>query len=173
MNIEIRKIELGKVAELSKVAKQTFKATFDGTCTKDDMQSFLVQNYNEETLLTELQDENNKYYFATIDNEVVGYMLFAEGYKNYPAIERKKALELKRIYVLATYQGKGIAQTMMDFYINYAKENTYELAWLGVWEHNEKAKAFYAKYGFVNSGFTHDFPIGNTPQTDVWLFKYL
>ena len=30
-----------------------------------------------------------------------------------------------------------------------------------------------AKYGFIDSGYTHDFPIGNTPQTDVWLWKFL
>lgn len=173
MNIEIRKIDIKEVTILSAIAKETFNTTFKDTCTDADMQYFLEHNYNEEALSKELKKESYHYYFAYIDNKPVGYLLFTEDYSHWPATERKKALELKRIYILSNYQGKGVAQKVMDFYLDYATTNNYEVAWLGVWEHNEKAKAFYAKYGFENSGFTHDFPIGNTPQTDVWLWKFL
>jgi diamine N-acetyltransferase len=61
----------------------------------------------------------------------------------------------------------------MNLVLKYAADHAYEVVWLGVWEHNKKAQKFYAKYGFVNSGHTHDFPIGNTPQTDQWFWKYL
>jgi ribosomal protein S18 acetylase RimI-like enzyme len=173
MNIEIRKIGIEEVAILSSIAKETFYNTFKDTCTVDDMQYFLDKNYNSEVLSAELKNESYHYYFACIDNKPVGYLLFTEDYSHWPAVEVKKALELKRIYILSNYQGKGVAQKLMDFYLDYAIANNYEIAWLGVWEHNEKAKAFYAKYGFENSGFTHDFPIGNTPQTDVWLWKHI
>ncbi|MBP6431291.1 MAG: GNAT family N-acetyltransferase [Ferruginibacter sp.] len=173
MNIEIKKIAGNDVAILSAIAKETFYDTFKDTCTIEDMQNFLQNNYNEEALSLELKNENYHYYFACIDDKPIGYLLFAEDYGHWPKTERKKALELKRIYILQNYQGKGVAQALMDFYLNYATTNSYEVAWLGVWEHNEKAKAFYAKYGFENSGFTHNFPIGSTPQTDVWLWKFL
>ena len=103
----------------------------------------------------------------------VAYLQFMEDYSGFPEIRKWKALELKRIYVLDTFHGKGIAQKLMDFILKFALENKYEVVWLGVWEHNTRAQKFYAKYGFENSGFTHDFPIGNTPQTDVWLWKFL
>ena len=104
---------------------------------------------------------------------MIGYLLFAEEYKHLSILQQWKALELKRIYVLEAYQGKGVAQALMNFYMDFAIKNNYEVVWLGVWEQNEKAKAFYAKYGFIDSGYTHDFPIGNTPQTDVWLWNFL
>ncbi|HNL66233.1 MAG TPA: GNAT family N-acetyltransferase, partial [Ferruginibacter sp.] len=84
-----------------------------------------------------------------------------------------KALELKRIYVQKEFQGKGVAQALMDFILRYASDNGYEVVWLGVWEHNKKAQRFYEKYGFENSGHPHDFPIGSTPQTDFWFWKFL
>ena len=84
-----------------------------------------------------------------------------------------KALELKRIYILKEHQGKGIAQKLMAFIIEYATQNDFKVVWLGVWEHNYRAQKFYEKYGFINSGHTHDFPIGNTPQTDIWMWKFL
>ena len=61
----------------------------------------------------------------------------------------------------------------MNFALDFASEKKYEMMWLGVWEHNEKAKAFYKKFGFEDTGFNHLFPIGNTPQTDNWLIKFI
>ncbi len=173
MNIDVRKITIEEVAELSSIAKKTFYDTFVNTCTADDMHHFLHENYSEEKLLAELNNSTYNYFFATVNNQIVGYLLFAEEYHHLPLIQQWKALELKRIYVLTQYQGKGIAQALMNYYLDFAKKNKYEVVWLGVWAHNEKAKAFYAKYGFIDSGYTHSFPIGSTPQTDVWLWKFL
>jgi ribosomal protein S18 acetylase RimI-like enzyme len=61
----------------------------------------------------------------------------------------------------------------MEFYLDYAIQNQYQCLWLGVWEHNMRAQNFYVKYGFADSGYRHDFPIGNTPQTDNWFWKFL
>ena len=37
--------------------------------------------------------------------------------------------------------------------------------WLGVWERNDRARAFYAKCGFADAG-EHIFLFGTDPQTD-------
>jgi len=173
MEIQIRSVTIKDVTVLARLARETFYDTFTGTCTPEDMQWFLDDNYNEEKLTAELLDEELFFFFAELDGEPVGYLQFKEDYKNFPEIKKWKALELKRIYVLKAFHGKGIAQKLMDLYIDFAREKKYEVAWLGVWEHNERALKFYEKNGFSRSGFTHYFPIGNTPQTDVWLWKFL
>jgi ribosomal protein S18 acetylase RimI-like enzyme len=173
MEINVRRIIADDVSALSAIAKQTFCDTFTGTCSEEDMQSFLNQYYSEEQLAKELMDDENFCFFAELDAVPVGYLHFKEDYKNFPVEKKWKALELKRIYVLKEFQGKGIAQKLMDFILKFATGNSYELVWLGVWEHNLRAQKFYEKYGFENSGYTHDFPIGNTPQTDVWFWKFL
>ncbi len=61
----------------------------------------------------------------------------------------------------------------MTYALQFASQKKYEVLWLGVWEHNEKAKSFYKKWGFADTGDTHDFPIGNTPQKDNWLIKFI
>ena len=61
----------------------------------------------------------------------------------------------------------------MNFALNFAAEKDYEIIWLGVWEYNEKAKSFYRKFGFEDTGVEHPFPIGNTPQTDRWLYRFV
>ncbi len=63
------------------------------------------------------------------------------------------------------YQRMGLGQLIIDKAIKIAEEAQKSRIWLGVWEKNEKAIAFYKKMGFVISG-THPFYIGEERQTD-------
>jgi diamine N-acetyltransferase len=53
-----------------------------------------------------------------------------------------------------------------------AKENGFDLIWLGVWEHNVRAQAFYKHMGFEKFS-SHIFMVGNDPQTDFLMKKNL
>ncbi len=173
MEVNIRRVTPDDADALTAIARQTFFDTFTGTCTEADMQSFLDQYYNSAQLGNELSDPETFCFFAEFNDAPVAYLQFKEEYKSFPMMKKWKALELKRIYVLKEFHGQGIAQQLMDLILDFAKEKKYEVVWLGVWEHNLRAQKFYEKYGFKLSGYTHDFPIGNTPQTDVWLWKFL
>jgi diamine N-acetyltransferase len=170
-DIEIVKINTADAAVLSATAKKTFYDTFTGTCTPADMEHFLEYYYSEKVILGEIEKQGYHYYFAKKDNEVIGYLLFAENNEEFKNYER--ALELKRFYVLEAYQGKGAAQQMMDFFLAFATEHKYPLVFLGVWEYNYKAQNFYGKYGFVKTNHTHSFPVGATPQLDVYMCKVI
>ena len=43
---------------------------------------------------------------------------------------------------------------------------------LGVWEHNPRAQAFYRKWGFERVG-EHVFQMGDDPQIDWWMVRTL
>lgn len=173
VEITMRRITLEDVPALSFMAKKTFYDTFTGTCTEDDMNYFLEKYYNENVLANEVKDTSMEYFFAEINNEPVGYILFAAAQINFDEIKGSSALELKRFYVNAAYHGKGVAQKMMQFYLDYAVSKGYDVVFLGVWEHNIRAQKFYNKYGFIATSHTHDFPIGNTPQTDIYMWRKL
>ncbi len=173
MNVAIRRVSLNDAPALAKISRQTFYDTFTGTCTEEDMQYFLKLYFNLAQVQTELSYPDDYYYFAELDGEPVGYLRFMEDYRNWKEVKQWKALELKRSYVDKEFFGKGIAQQMMDYFISFAQQNKYQVVWLGVWENNLRAQKFYEKYQFKNSGHTHDFPIGNTPQTDFWFWRFL
>lgn len=172
MKTTIRRIEPKDAEILSVLSKKTFYDTFTGTCAEEDMQQFLQEYFDIEVVKKELADANDLYFFIEVDGVAAGYMRLMEDYKNFPLMKQWKALELKRIYVEKTFHGKGLAQELMFFAEEYAKKHKYEVLWLGVWEHNNRAKRFYGKMGFKDSGHMHDFPIGNTPQRDNWLWKF-
>lgn len=173
MEATIRRVTIKDATALAAIGRSTFYDTFTGTCTEEDMQQFLEDYFNETQVNRELADENDFFFFAEINGLPAGYVRMKEDYSQFPLMQQWKALELKRIYVDKLFQGKGIAQQLISFVEIFAKENQYEVIWLGVWEHNLRAKRFYEKSGFKDSGHTHDFPIGNTAQTDNWLWKFL
>jgi len=173
MNIRLRRITLRDAAVLATMAQATFYDTFHGTCTEADMQSFLNTYFNLDQTRKELSDPDDLFYFAEVDGVPAGYIRMMEDYRSFEMMEKWKALELKRIYVSKEFQGRKVAQALMDFVLTYAAEHHYEVVWLGVWELNHRALKFYGKYGFEDSGYTHPFPIGQTPQTDKWLWKFL
>ena len=173
MDIKLRRVTINDAVVLSEIAKQTFADTFKNTCTEDDMNLFLQQYFNTAQLEAELRDEDDFCFFAEADNTPVGYVRFKEDNDSFEAARPWKSLELKRIYVLKEYKGQGVAQQLMNLVLEYATQQQYELVFLGVWEHNMRARHFYEKYGFDNAGYMHDFPIGNTPQRDCWYWKQL
>ncbi|MEO6218887.1 MAG: GNAT family N-acetyltransferase [Ginsengibacter sp.] len=158
---------------LSKIGNQTFSDTFKDTCTDEDMQGLLLEYFNISQVQKELSDENDFYFIGFLNGEAVGYIRLMEAASDVEIINTYRGIELKRIYVLKEYLSQKIGAELMKFALDFAAKNNYELLWLGVWEHNERAKAFYKKFGFEDTGITHPFPIGNTPQTDNWLYRLI
>ncbi len=169
--LTLRRLTLNDVHALSLLAKKTFYDSFTGTCTAVDMQQFLSYYYNEATLAKEIEDDTMQYYFAEINNVPVGYILYKEADAIFLGVNEKKSVELKRFYVMQSHHGKGIAQYMMNHFLDFATKNKFSTAFLGVWEYNSRAQYFYAKYGFKQTEARHDFPIGNTMQSDIYLIK--
>src|ERR1044071_1456798 len=147
--LTIRRCTIDDAPVLKELARRTFYDTFTGTCTEEDMQDFLDTFYNEDQVKQELANEDDFIFFAITDGHPVGFLRCLDSRVPFPHDPNKKALELNRLYIDTAYKGRGIAHALMDFYLDYAKTGGYSLLWLGVWEHNYRAQAFYRKYGFA------------------------
>jgi ribosomal protein S18 acetylase RimI-like enzyme len=85
------------------------------------------------------------------DHELAGYMKLNSGAAQ--TVEGKAGtLEIERIYVLAKFHGKQMGKRLLQHAIDVAKEAAYDTIWLGVWERNTKAIAFYERNGFSHTG---------------------
>lgn len=80
------------------------------------------------------------------------------------------ATEIQRLYVDLRWHGRGVAQALMESLIDAAVRGGADAVWLGVWERNPRARAFYEKSGFVEVG-EHVFVVGEDPQRDVVLAR--
>ena len=87
-------------------------------------------------------------------------------------IRELTAIEIQRVYVDAAWHGQGVAQSLMRALLEAATAAGADVAWLGVWELNPRAIAFYSKSGFRVVG-SHVFVVGSDPQNDLILAKGL
>jgi diamine N-acetyltransferase len=170
----IRRANVNDLILLQEIGRKTFDDTFGNTCTREDMRGVLDLYFNSSQVELELLDDNDNFFFFEEEGIVKGYMRINAKHDNpLEVFKNKKAIELVRLYVLKEFHGMGIANKLMDFAFNFARKNGFNLMYLSVWEYNFRARGFYEKHGFLNSGIENDFPLGSTPQTDYWFVKKL
>ena len=87
-------------------------------------------------------------------------------------MDEANTIEIERIYASKAYLGKHVGKTLMEACLKLAKQGGHNVVWLGVWEHNPRAIAFYEKWGFEKFG-SHSFLLGNDLQTDLLMKKNL
>ncbi len=167
MDLVIRKISIDHLYQLQKIGKTTFAETFTKHNTKEDLNKYLEESFSNEKLSSELNNPYSSFYFAEIEDNVVGYLKINFG-ASQTELKDNEALEIERIYVLQAYHGKKLGQALYEKAISIAKEMKVNYVWLGVWEENNKAIQFYKKNGFVPFD-THIFKLGNDEQTDIMM----
>lgn len=167
LNIKIQKINNSHIAALQQIGRQTFSETFAESNSAENMAKYLEEAYSLEKLTEELNNPNSFFYFAKLDEKVIGYLKINMG-GSQTEIKDNDALEIERIYVLKEFHGKKVGQLLFDKAITIAKELQVAYVWLGVWEENKRALQFYTKNGFVEFD-QHVFVLGDEAQTDIMM----
>ncbi len=75
-------------------------------------------------------------------------------------------IELKRIYLLAGWQGGGHGDALMALVVEAARARGATRLLLAVYPQNDRARRFYARHGFVQIGVT-TFMVGDVPFEDM------
>ncbi|WP_319468112.1 GNAT family N-acetyltransferase [uncultured Trichococcus sp.] len=171
MAITLKKCGSEDLADLQAIGIETFTDTFAAYNTPEDMQAYLDKAYDPEKLKAELSTEGSTFYFLYDDEELAGYMKV-----NVAAALTEEmgadSLEVERIYIRPAFKRKGLGRFLIEKAIEIAHTQGKNLIWLGVWEHNVNAIAFYEKMGFVRTG-AHSFFMGEDEQTDFIMTKKL
>lgn len=163
----VKKVSLIDLLELQHIGKQTFIETFAAENTEENMKKYVEDGFSTEKLTTELLNSDSEFYFATVNNEVVGYLKINSG-NTQTEIKDSNSIEIERIYVLKAYHGKKVGQLLYDYALKIAIEKNVNYVWLGVWERNMRAINFYKKNGFEEFD-KHIFLLGEDAQTDIMM----
>ena len=160
----IRRGTVADGAVLAALARDTFFETFAATNDATDMALHLDRAYGVRQQKAELTDPEVITLLADEGGLVVAYAQLRRG----PApdcVQGSEPIELWRFYVSRKWHGRGMAQALMARVTAEAGDTGAQTLWLGVWERNPRALAFYGKCGFVDVG-EHVFLFGTDPQTD-------
>ena len=137
----------------------------------DDLADYMRQAFNIGQIASELAHVNSLFFIAELDGKPAGYAKLIRGTTEH-GITAARPIELSRLYSHQEFLGKGVGRDLMNACFEYAELHDHDVMWLGVWEYNPRAQAFYIKNGFREVG-KHTFQLGSDPQTDLLMQKEL
>lgn len=160
-----------EAAELSAFGERLFREAFAAQNRPSDLDVYVGNAYGKRQQAAELSDPQVTTLMAQVDGRLAGFAQLRPG-KTPPAVSGSKPIELWRFYVDRPFQGRGVAQALMDAVFESGRSRGAETVWLGVWERNPRAQAFYRKAGFVDIG-AQEFRLGTDVQTDRLMARAL
>jgi ribosomal protein S18 acetylase RimI-like enzyme len=172
--ILLRVAAAGDAAALSRAAATFFLDTFGDANRREDMEAYLASAFSQAKQHEELVDADNRIWLAIAPNgDIAGYAhVRRSATPSGASISRSHAVEIARIYAGQQWQGRGLGAALMDQCVVTAREWGGEVLWLGVWERNRRAIAFYEKHGFQVVG-EQPFLLGADLQRDLVMVRRL
>jgi ribosomal protein S18 acetylase RimI-like enzyme len=163
--IQIRTARPDDARQLADLAEATFRDTFGAANTAQDMNVHCRASYGEAIQAAEIARPDMLTLLGEADGRLTGFAQLRWG--DAPAcVTSAAAGEIQRLYVAREWHGKGVARALMHACLEAMRARGSEVVWLGVWERNPRAIAFYRKFGFAEVG-EHVFAVGSDPQRDI------
>ncbi len=167
--IRIRRAEESDALALSVLAEKTFRTAFAESNTVANMHLHCAASYGQALQLAEIRDSRRETWLAEADHGLVAYVQ-ARLDAPLPAISAERPVEIQRLYVDASHHGGGLAHQLMAHVLARARAGGSSALWLGVWERNFRALAFYRKWRFEIVG-EHTFKLGDDAQRDLLMCR--
>lgn len=171
MTAAIRAAGVADAPWLAALAERTFRETYAAENTPENMERYVAEHFGAARQAHELDDPALRTLVAEVNGAAAGYAQLAWSPAP-PCVVGAKPIEITRFYVDRPWHGTGLAQSLMAALLRDAAAAGAGTAWLGVWERNPRAIAFYRKSGFIEVG-THTFLLGADPQRDLVLARSL
>jgi GNAT superfamily N-acetyltransferase len=156
---------------LAALGERTFRETYTAHNTPENMERYVAEHFGPERQEAELRDPSMTTLVAEIDGRAAGYAQLLRSAPP-PAVTGAAPIEVLRFYVDRPWHGQGVAQALMAATMESARAAGAGTLWLGVWERNERAIAYYRKSGFAAVG-TQTFVLGADHQRDFVLARPL
>jgi diamine N-acetyltransferase len=154
---------------LSELGARTFRDTFAADNTEADMADYLATAFSRQVQADELAEAESLFLIARVDGAPAGYTRLRFGFAPDCVTESvggTSPVELRRFYADLHWIGRGVGPALMKTALELAETRGCDVAWLDVWEKNQRAISFYSKWGFSIVG-DQTFLLGEDVQHDL------
>jgi GNAT superfamily N-acetyltransferase len=173
--LTVRRAQASDASALAQLARQTFIDTYGALTDPEDVRLHCEKNFG---IAQQTAEINNPDYAVILIWQQQELIAFAQVVRRplpdsaEVEVQVQDAIALFRYYVKKEWHGKGVAQVLMQAVEQAAREFAATHLWLGMWEHNARALAFYQKVGFAHVGWM-DYHFGSKVERDYVLLKRL
>ena len=145
--MQIRKANIIDLPTLLTVSRQTFVDAYAHLNNPLDFSIYLEDQFNLSCLQSQIENLNSYFYLLSENHKDIAYLKLNIGSAQ-TENRFENALEIERIYVLKEHQNKRLGGIMINHAIKQAQKRGLKNVWLGVWEINASAIAFYKRHQF-------------------------
>lgn len=156
---------------LAEIGAETFYESFAADNLPGDMNAYLSYAFSPAVQGGELADPRSRFLVAEVEDSVAGYMHLKFGFASRLNLGQKP-MKIERLYTRKAWQGKGVGACLMQRGLYEAQAAGCDAVWLGVWENNPRAIAFYRRWGFEEAGY-QPFQLGDDLQRDLLMWRNL
>jgi len=164
-SILIRRATPADARSLAIFAERTFREAFGPDNDPDDVELYVHATYSAERQGAEIDDPERITFVGEDGGTLAAYAQLRLDSRAPDCVNGPAPVELLRFYVDRPWHGRGVAHALMNDVIAAARAHGAHTLWLGVWERNPRAIAFYGKHGFRDVGCV-PFKLGGDDQTD-------
>lgn len=157
-------------AVLAELGASTFYETFSEFHSAEDMDQYLTKTYALKQMELNTKTPGIHYFLAYGNGNELGYIKLIENIQMPELVG--STIELEKIYIRKEALGSGLGEVLMNTAIQKATQLGFQNLYLGVWQENLRALAFYKKCGFAIFG-KRNFKLGETICDDFLLVKQL
>ena len=149
---------------LSELATKAFRDTHRRLDSEQDIADYVGKHLDVEAVGELLRDPQRTTLLAEVDQRLARYAVLRRAPP--PAgIADLNAIDLERFYLAVEYVGRGLDAQLMTAVTGEASSHGARAIWLGVYDRNARAVAFYERQGFRQVG-AKEFPFGGRTYLD-------
>ncbi|MDR7298126.1 ribosomal protein S18 acetylase RimI-like enzyme [Pelomonas aquatica] len=151
MPLTIRQATPEDAALLASFATRAFTDTYRGLDDPQEIADYVAEHFTPEVVAGVIEDPACATLLAWVGEQLAGYAIVraepAPGCVAGPA-----PLQLWRLYLGEGFIGLGLGSQLMAAVHAEARKRGAQTLWLGVYDRNLRAVAFYKRFGFVQVG---------------------
>lgn len=160
----IRRASMEDIEVLVDLGARTFRDAYATESDPQEMEDYISSNFTYAQIAEQIKDSSSTFLLAYIGSMPAGYARLRIG----PApgcVRGPQPVELARLYLDQRLIGRGHGAALMRACLNEAERLGCQTMWLGLWERNVRARLFYERWGFRETG-AHEFLFGGETHDD-------
>jgi diamine N-acetyltransferase len=136
---------------LAQFARTAFRDTYRDIDDADGIERYVAEHFTPEEVAAQIRDPASTVLLAWQGETLIGYAQVLQS-EAPPCVTGPAPVELARLYLAQDAIGLGLGARLMLAVQARVRELGGRTVWLGVYDRNQRAIAFYRKFGFVEVG---------------------